>query len=598
MIIKNKTYTLLDIIKIPFKCAPIYSLLIALQKILDGILPTLQLLTTAKFIDTAVSVVSGSEALNKIFPALFAVVGLIAYSWISGQLIKFIEVKIELLMRLNFRSSITGKRARLAYMHIENKETWDLISRVSKAPEVQLKNAYKDLLSLLTMIIKITGILFVLVSQIWWAALVILAFSIPLFALAIKSGKATYEASREVSKYRRKYEYLGEVLSGRDAVEERSLFRFGDKINKKWWQQYETARKIELRTEIKWFVKMKTGSLLTALVSILIVAVLINPVQSGVISIGMFISLVNSVFGLVQMMSWELTYQVDQLARNREYLKDLTQFALLDETTGAEEGPSDLPVELRCLEFKKVSFKYPGTENYILKDISFIIEEGKHYAFVGINGAGKTTITKLITGLYDNYEGEILINGKNLEEYSQSELKSLCSVVYQDFAKYFISLKDNISIGRVSGMEKDNNHELISEAISTIELEDVIDKLPEGIETPLGKIKSNGLDISGGEWQRIAMARAIINPAPLRILDEPTAALDPISESNLYKKFEEISKGKTTIFISHRLGSTKLADEIFVIGGGTVIEQGTHNELIESCGIYAEMYDSQKGWYK
>ncbi|MBW9158790.1 ATP-binding cassette domain-containing protein [Clostridium tagluense] len=229
--------------------------------------------------------------------------------------------------------------------------------------------------------------------------------------------------------------------------------------------------------------------------------------------------------------------------------------------------------------------------------MSFVIEHGKHYAFVGSNGAGKTTITKLITGLYDEYEGDILIDGNNIREYSQSYLKALCSVVYQDFAKYYISFKDNLSIGRINGIKNKGNDILIQDAVSTMSLNDVIESLPHGMDTPLGKIKSKGVDVSGGQWQRIAMARAIISPSPLRILDEPTAALDPISESNIYEKFEEISRGGTTIFISHRLGSTKLSDEIFVLGNGQVVESGNHNELISKNGVYTEMYESQKGWY-
>lgn len=598
MLLENRTYTTKDIIKIPSKAAPIPSILIGIQKLLDGIVPTLQVIVFAKFIDTAISVVSGKKTASTIFPSLIAVVTLIAYTWISEQLIKFVEVKMELTIRSKFRTAITDKIAKLSYKNIENTETWDLISRVSTQPEVQIKNAYEHMFSMVSMAAKIGGILFVLFTQVWWIAFAILGFSIPLFYLALKSGKANYNAKREVSKFKRKYEYLGEVLSGRDAVEERTLFRFEDKINKKWQEQYEIARKIEFRTNRKWFIKMKTGSLLTALVSILIAGVLINPVKTGVITIGMFISLVNGVFSLVEMMAWELTYQVDQLAKDKEYLKDLTALASLEETLGATDKPKALIPEFKSLEFKRVSFKYPRTDNYILKDISFIIEEGRHYALVGINGAGKTTITKLITGLYDNYDGEILVNKKNIKEYSQSQLKAICSVVYQDFAKYSISLKDNISIGRIKGIGSDENNKLIYDAVSTIELNDVIDKLPEGINTPLGKIKSNGLDVSGGEWQRIAMARAIINPAPLKILDEPTAALDPISESNVYKKFEEISKGSTTIFISHRLGSTKLADEILVIGNGSVLEKGTHNELMDKSGIYSQMYESQRGWYQ
>ncbi len=597
IMMKKESYGVSDIVGIPFRCAPWYSTLIAAQKIANGIIPTLQVIVTAKFLDTAIAIVSGNKVVNEIFIPLALVVLLIGYGWIASQLIKLVEIKLELKLRENFRVIITEKRAKLKYKHIENKDTWDLISRVAKEPEIQCKNAYRDLLDMISMILQIVGLLLVLVAQVWWAALVIVGISLPLFAVALKGGKATYEASREVSKYKRKYEYLREVLTGREGVEERALFGYTEKVNDKWEEQYESARKIEYKTELKWFIKMKTSSIITAIISIGIVIVLINPVLNGLLTIGMFISIVNGVFGLIQMMSWGLSYSVEQLAKNKEYLKDLTNFSQLDESEGAIDEPSRESLQLKSLEFKKVSFKYPGMDNYILKDLSFIIREGKHYAFVGVNGAGKTTITKLITGLYEDFEGEILINGKSIKEYKHSELKALSSVVYQDFAKYFISFKDNIALGNINSLDDNLDTINMNSAIKTMEMEDLIGKLPKGVNTHLGKIKSDGQDISGGQWQRIAMARSIISSASLRILDEPTAALDPISESNIYEQFEEISRGGTTIFISHRLGSTKLANEIFVIGNGAIVEKGSHEELIALNGAYAEMYESQRSWY-
>ena len=597
MVIENKKYNVVDIVRLPLKCSPLYGILIAVSKILDGIVPSLLILATAKFIDISISVTSSNGDLKKVFPSMFAVVALVGYSWISGKLIKFVEVKLEIKLREKLRVGMVEKRARLSYKYIENSESWDLISRVCKEPESKLSKAYSNFLALISMIIKVAGLLIILIAQVWWAALIILAVSVPLFMLSIKSGKATYEADKETSKYKRKYEYLKEVLTGRESVDERTLFGFSNSINKKWWEQYEISRKIILKTEAKWFIKMKAGAIITSFISIFIIIVLIKPVTSGLITVGMFISLVSAVTSLIQMLSWQLSYLVSELTKNIEYLKDLTNFSSLKEEEGATDNPLETSVKFKSLEFKNVRFKYPETENYILDGMSFVIEHGKHYAFVGTNGAGKTTITKLITGLYNEYEGDILIDGKNIKEYSQSYLKALCSVVYQDFAKYFISFKDNISIGRINGVKNEGNDVLIQDAISTMSLNDVIETLPQGIDTPLGKIKSKGVDVSGGQWQRIAMARAIINPSPLRILDEPTAALDPISESNIYEKFEEISRGGTTIFISHRLGSTKLADEIFVLGNGQVLEKGSHNELINKNGIYTEMYESQKGWY-
>lgn len=594
---EKEKYTVGDIIKIPFGCDFRYALVIMFQKILQGLLPTLQVIATAKFLDVAMAIVNGKADYNEVFLPLTLVIIFIAYNWISVQLVKLVEVKLEIKLREKFRVFITEKRAKLKYKHIENKDTWDLISRVAKDPEVQCTNAYKTLLEMVALIIRILGILLVLITQVWWSAVIILAMSIPLFALALKSGKASYEVNREVSKYKRKYEYIKEVITGREAVDERALFGYTDEMNKRWWQEYERGRKIEYKTNAKWFIKMKAGSVITALISILIVIVLINPVKQGLLTIGMFISIVNGVFSLVQMMSWRLAYYTQELANNKEYLKDLTNFVNLEEREGAIDKPDESGIKLKSLEFKNVSFKYPGTDNYILKNISFNIEEGRHYAFVGVNGSGKTTITKLITGLYEEFEGEILINGVNIKEYGHSKLKSLCSVVYQDFAKYFITLRDNIALGNIRKMDKGLSDEDINNIVNIIDLTEVIEKLPKGLDSSLGKIKSDGLDVSGGQWQRIGMARSIISDAPLRILDEPTAALDPISESNIYEKFEEISRGGTTIFISHRLGSTKLANEIFVIENGTIVEKGSHDELMDIKGTYADMYESQRSWY-
>ncbi|SHH80707.1 ATP-binding cassette, subfamily B [Clostridium collagenovorans DSM 3089] len=595
--LQGEKYSWVDMINIPFKCAPINTIVIAIIKLLDGLIPTLQVIATAKFLDNAIAVVNGTKVIGDVFIPILMLITLVAYSWVSRQICKFVEVKLELKLKETFRVSITEKRARLKFKHIENNDTWNLISRVAKEPEKQCKDAYMNLLSFMALILKCLGLLMLLMTQVWWSTVLIIAVSIPLIMLAIKGGKANYEANRVASKYKRRYEYIGEVLRGREAVDERTLFGYTEELNKKWVDEYECARKIELKTNLKWFVKMKTGGVLVALISSLIALILIGPVKKGVLSIGMFISIINAVFDLIQIMTWQLTYYTDQLAKNKEYLKDLSEVSRLEESNGALDEPSKENLKLKTLEFKNVSFKYPGTENYILNNMSFKIEEGRHYAFVGINGAGKTTITKLITGLYEDFEGEILINNISIREYSQSVLKSLCSVVYQDFAKYFISIKENIALGDINNMNNKEQEEVINKSIEIIDLKEEIEKLPKGIDTTLGKIKEDGQDISGGQWQRIAMARSIISPATLRILDEPTAALDPISESNLYEKFEEISRGNTTIFISHRLGSTKLANEIFVIGSGEIVEKGSHEELMNNNGIYAEMYESQRSWY-
>ena len=594
MRLESRNYNTGDIIKIPFKFAPAQAMLIALQKLLDGIVPTLQILATAKFLDTAILIFKQEKGIKDIVMPLSFVIILLAYDWISKQLSKFAEVQIKNRLRGEFRVSIVEKIATLKYKYIENQDSWDLISRVIKEPEVQCTKAYISSLDMIAMILKILGVLVVLFTQVWWSAVLIVLISVPLFLIALKSGKETYEANREVEKNKRRVKYLEEVLNGREAVEERTLFGYSDKINNQWHEQFETARKHEFKVSLKWYINMKTGGVIIAVLSVLIVLILIGPVTSGILSIGMFMSIVNSVFNLINYLAWSLPEYGDNLAKNKEYLVDLTNFVKLDGDEGYLLKPAKEVIRLKFLELRNVSFKYPGTEKYILKNMSFVIEEGRHYAFVGTNGAGKTTITKLITGLYEDFEGEILINGKSIKAYGQEQLKAMCSVVYQDFARYYISFRDNILLGDINNFD---NVDSMNKAMETVELQDVVGGLPLGINSNLGKIKNDGVDLSGGQWQRIAMARGIVSLASIRILDEPTAALDPISESNLYEKFEEISRGQTTIFISHRLGSTKIADEIFVIGDGTIIESGSYEELMKKNGVYKKMYESQRSWY-
>lgn len=598
MKIENRKYHMLDTIKIPFKCSPVSSALIILNMLLNGLVPTVQIVVTAFFIDTVIDIVTYQSAMLQIYLPLIAVVALIAFDWVSNELTRFAHIQLERKMREQMRTAIVERRAKLAYWRIEDHESWDVISRVSGDPEMKIKNAYTDLLSLASMVIRIMGVFALLLAYVWWAAIIILAVSVPLFAIAVKSGKATYEANREVSRYRRKHEYLSEVLKGRDAVGERALFGYARKINDKWYEQYETARKIEFRTEARWYVRMKSGSVISSLVSTLIIFILIPPVLDGQLGVGMFMSLVTGVFNLINMMSWQLTFTAENLAKHREFLIDLQKFASFEADDSVTLAPIREAPIFESLEFRNVRFTYPGTGKQILNGLSFRMTAGKHYAFVGVNGAGKTTIMKLMTGLYDNYEGEILLNGIPVSEYSQSELKALFAVVYQDFARYEISMLDNIAVGDIQYIHSDDIRERIEGVTRQLGLDTVVHKLPQGLDTPLGKVKSGGQDVSGGEWQRIAMARALISPAPVYILDEPTAALDPLSESRLYEEFEKISRDKTTLFISHRLGSTKLADEIFVIGDGRLLEHGSHDDLMKNRGLYAEMYEKQRSWYE
>jgi ATP-binding cassette subfamily B protein len=392
---------------------------------------------------------------------------------------------------------------------------------------------------------------------------------------------------RKVTAMTRVMNYYSSILTNREAAAERSLFGFSEKVDEKFREYHKLRTDTNLKTITAWMKRAKLGGVFLVLFGLFMMVILLDPVSSGRLSIGMYISLIGTSMSFVNNFSWQIGRLLQNLARDREYFKDFTKFMNLDEHSGVLETVGK-KLNFEYIEFNNVSFKYPGTDRYIFKNLSFHIDQGKHYAFVGTNGAGKTTIVKLMTGLYKVQEGEITINGKNINNYSYQDLISLFAIIYQDFAKYYISLKENITLGNKGDVEA---------AIEKAGLEGVIQRLPEGIDTPLGKIYENGVDISGGEWQRVAIARVLFNEASFKILDEPTAALSPAAENEVYTKFNEIIGGATTLMISHRLGSTKLADIIFVLDGGRILEKGSHSELMDKKGKYAVMFESQKRWY-
>ncbi len=600
----QRTYRLWHYITIPLKHSTLPTLLVMLERVTQALIPSFQVVLTARFVDTAIGIFNGKSDYDMIFPPLLLILASIACQYLLGSLAAIFKQLVNASLTTHFRTSMLEKRSALEYRHIENNDSWDLISRTCKDPVDKVMNGLDQIMGAMDLIVRVTSLLVILVASVWWAAILIMVVSVPLFLVSLKAGKTNYEAFQEAEKHKRRADYIGKVLSDREYVEERSLFGYTEHVSKQWLEKFEIARKIKLKAMLNNFIRMKGSSLITILMSVVIAGVLIPPLGSGHITIGLFMGLITATINLIQLMSWQLAWVTSELAKSREYLKDLTKLSELSEQPDATVPPVDMSnFALGDIEFRQVSFKYPDTERYILQNCSFTLKAGQHYAFVGVNGAGKTTITKLLTGMYDNYEGDILINGKNLRTYKLPELKGLFAVVYQDFARYYVTLKDNILLGDVATLQPDaqNTADIqnrLKYAMDTIEVTEVTDKLANGIDTILGKIKEGGVDLSGGEWQRVAIARALFGKARMYILDEPTAALDPVAESRVYEMFGKISAGKSTVFITHRLGAARLADEILVIDGGKIAESGNHDTLMQLRGIYAGMFESQKGWYE
>jgi ATP-binding cassette, subfamily B, bacterial len=593
MTLVKKIYKSYDSLKLPLESSPICTVLDLFLSITQSIMQTaVMAVATANFVDTATGILNHIRPKSDIYLSLALLLITLGIVNTIGAVAKLASSRISVNLQRKLKPSFVKLYAAFDYKHIENAKSWELISRVSRDPVKSIMDGMDAFIQFIQIIISIFSVFLLIVTQVWWAALIIFAFSVPMFWLSMRAGKRNYQAEREAEKFNRRTDYLGEVLTGRDNVDERTLFDYSDEVNRKWQEQYEAGRKLQVKVTAKMFLITKGSSMLLALISLLVALTLIGPVVHGQMTAGMFMGIISAVFGMIQKLGFQMSRSLENISRVGEYMKDLTEFVTLSEAKDALKKPDAEPISINLLEFRNVRFRYPNGDSYILDGLSFKLEAGRHYAFVGINGAGKTTITKLLTGLYTEYEGEILINGMELREYSASAIKAMFSVVYQDFAKYYIGMKDNISLGNVNTKGKE------LEAAHLAGLDEAINKLKNGIHTPLGKTMNGGQDISGGQWQRVAIARSLISQAPVRILDEPTSALDPISESLLYSEFEKLMNGKTTVFISHRLGSTKLADEILVINAGKIIERGTHEVLMAQNGQYANMFEAQREWYQ
>ena len=247
------------------------------------------------------------------------------------------------------------------------------------------------------------------------------------------------------------------------------------------------------------------------------------------------------------------------------------------------------------IELRNVSFRYPGTERYVIKNFSAVLEPGDTVVLVGLNGAGKTTLIKLITRLYDPTEGQILLDGHDIREYDLRELYSLYGIIFQDFGKYAVTVKENIMLSRINDKA---DEAAMAEAAEKSASAQFINNLPGKYDTPLMRIfEKDGLELSIGQWQKLSIARAFYSDSEILSLDEPTASLDAIAEQEIYNQFDTLRKDKTTIFVSHRLSSATVADKILVIDGGVLTEQGSHAELMQKRGTYYELFSTQAKRY-
>lgn len=497
--------------------------------------------------------------------------------------------------RIYIKEYILKQVCYVRYPYLENKD--DFLKKIEFAESYSATEVSKNVQSIFLVLQQL--VTFISISLSLW--MIHPAFVFLIVTTSIPAAILSYKQSDETFRHRAKWLKDGHFAillyhfcaSSENGIQEVRHYELFDYLKARWravadcyiFQKNQLAGK-HLRSNV-------LGDFLTSavyLVILLLTAWVIY--QEPSLGLGVF-TLVYTLSDKLQKSTGTILTQVMQFSTSLAYLKEF--FMLEEVDREVEVNSTEGTLTTGDILFEKVSFTYPNSDKEVLHDISISIRNGEKIAIVGDNGSGKSTFISLLTGMFSPNCGEIKIDGMSVEENKQ-KIRQGISVIFQDFAHYEATLRENIAVSNRNRVLSD---EEIMELAKSIHVEDIIEEQSEGLDGLLGHLSQKGNDLSGGQWQKIALLRAVYrSDTKIIILDEPTAALDPISEAELYRNFSQITGDRTTVLISHRLGITKLVDRILVFHDGKIIEDGSHQELIKKRGHYYEMYQAQASWYQ
>ncbi|NIK72477.1 ABC transporter ATP-binding protein [Paenibacillus sp. BK720] len=580
------------ILPLLWQTAPRLLIVSIFMRIVQATVPTAQILLTKEMIDEAARLIgkqAGSVIPMLLWVGLQAVLFAVDLSCLS--LGKLLIAKTQLKANYELEKMIARKCSRLSLIHYDQPAYYDQLQRVTQGMAYRGLHIVENFFSLLQNMLTISTYLILLSSLHYSLAGGMLLLIIPSLIVNLKMGHKKFAQIMMQTPTVRKVEYFMKLMTGKEASKELRIFRLFPYLQMRWSSLYwqNGNEKIVLEKQI-----LQTNFLTdmsTHLVTLCSTTILVIIAMQGHLTLGFFVALTQALSS-TQHSIMIIAFHLSQVFEESLFISELFDFLNRPEPVEQQRNSVAFPLQ-KGITVDKLSFRFPNSHQPVLKNISFHIRPGQKVAIVGNNGAGKSTLIKCLLGLYEPENGAVLYDGVNVMEIDGIEKH--ISAVFQDFVNYQLSAKENIGFGNIDQMDDLSQIEI---AANKSGANAFIQVLPERFETLLGREFMDSHELSFGQWQKIALSRAFFKKADIIVLDEPTAALDPIAEALLFERFSQLAEGNTTFMISHRLGSCRDADVILVLSNGELVEHGNHDVLMSLQGTYAQMFNLQAKWYE
>ncbi|MGD0507876.1 MAG: ABC transporter ATP-binding protein [Terriglobales bacterium] len=579
------------ILRLVWQSAPVATVLRLVLLVLQAVFPLALLYLMKVMVDT---VTANLHSPNKDFGHLFwliiALAGVTLASALCGSLAAFLSEVQGLSVTDHVQSLLHVKSVMADLAHYENTQYYDAMHRAQQEAHyrpMRIVNGLTQLAQSGLALVALAGLLF---SLHWMIAVVLIAAAVPGTLARLKYSQLLYVWQRQRTPMERQAWYFESILTGEAHAKEVRLFGLGELFIRRYRGLRETLRRERLRLTARRALADLVTQFAGAFAVFGALAYLARQTMLGAITLGGLVMYYQA-FQTGQSYLREILGGLADLYEDSLFLTNYYEFLELQPRIVSPPSPRPLPQPMqRGIVFNHVRFSYDGCERPVLNDITLTIHPGEHIAFVGLNGAGKTTLIKLLCRLYDPTAGNITLDGIDLREFDLALWRQQISVLFQDYARYYLTARENIWLGNVLLAP---DHDRIVTAAQAAGADRVIGKLPHGYDTRLGKLLHDEQELSIGEWQKIALARTFIRDAQIVVLDEPTSALDAFAEREVVEKFRQLAADRTTILISHRFSTVRMADRIFVLENGGIAESGSHDELMRQGGEYARMFESQ-----